>query len=114
MPPRAWPQRESTWLRQLAHDCVRVTSSEQVMAATEVAPESSGGCGRRRPQTLSLDNACTSHNAQRWHVLRDHGARADDRATTDGHSRCDRGRGADPDIILKEDRGMRDEVVPLI
>jgi hypothetical protein len=69
-------------------------------------PQASGGCSRRRLQTLSLDNACCRHHTQRRHVLRDNGARADDRAATDCHSRGDRGCGADPHIIL--DDGRRD------
>jgi len=45
--------------------------------------------------------------------MRDHGARADDGAMTDCHSRRDRSCGADPDIVFNDDGGMRYEVVPL-
>ena len=68
----------------------------------------------RRCEAPALDNAGSRHDTQRMHVLGHHGTRADDRAAADGDSWCDRGPGADPDILLNGDGGVGDEVVALV
>lgn len=67
-----------------------------------------------RLQALAFDHACSRDDTHRRHVFRYYSARPDNRATADGHSGCDRGGGADPDIVLDNDRGVSDEVVALI